>query len=84
MNHNMMLHNPYELIIIQENVIPSEDLEELMLLTNNKDTSHATIIDKNKEGDSSTDLDVRHTLWYKIPDEIHAKLQGAVSGSFLS
>ena len=51
-----MLYNPYDLIIIKENVIPEENLEELMLLTNNtKDISHATIINKIKEeedGDS--------------------------------
>ena len=41
----MMLHNPYDLIIIKENVIPQEHIEELMLLTNNtKDVSQATII----------------------------------------
>ena len=33
----MMLHNPYDLIIIKENVVPQEHIEELMLLTNNKE-----------------------------------------------
>ena len=46
----MMLYNPYDLIIIKENVIPQENIEELMLLTNNtKDISHATIINKDKD-----------------------------------
>ena len=45
----MMLHNPYDLIIIQENVIPQEHIEELMLLTNNtKDIHQATVIIKVK------------------------------------
>ena len=44
-----MLHNPYDLIIIKENVIPQENIEELMLLTNNtKDISQATTINKEK------------------------------------
>ena len=33
----MMQHNPYDLIIIRPNVIPDKDIEELMLLTNNKE-----------------------------------------------
>jgi len=33
----MMQHNPYDLIIIKENVVPQEHIEELMLLTNNKE-----------------------------------------------
>ena len=41
----MLLYNPYDLIIIKENVIPQEHIEDLMLLTNNtKDISQATII----------------------------------------
>ena len=31
----MMQHNPYDLIIIKENVVPDKHIEELMLLTNN-------------------------------------------------
>ena len=59
----MLLYNPYDLIIIKENVIPEKNLEELMLLTNNtKDISHATIINKNKEEGCEEDLETRHTL----------------------
>ena len=51
----MMLYNPYDLIIIQENVIPEENLEEIMLLTNNtKDITNATIINDKEEGGSET------------------------------
>ena len=32
---SQMLHNPYDLIIIKENVIPQENIEDIMLLTNN-------------------------------------------------
>ena len=64
-----MLYNPYDLIIIKENVIPEENLEELMLLTNNtKDISHATIINEDKEEGCETKLETRHTLWYNITE----------------
>ena len=83
----MLLHNPYDLIIIKENVIPHEHIEEIMLLTNNtKDISQATIINKDKEekdGDSSEeDLEVRNTLWYNITEEMSKNLEQAVAGCF--
>ena len=82
-----MLYNPYELIIIKENVIPQEHIDEIMLLTNNtKDISHATIVNKVQEketGDShEEDLKVRNTLWYSITDEVAKKLEEAVAGCF--
>ena len=82
-----MVHNPYELIIIKQNVIPQENIEELMLLTHNtKDISQATTINKDKEkedGDSNdTDLKVRNTLWYGITEEIGKNLEQAVAGCF--
>jgi predicted 2-oxoglutarate/Fe(II)-dependent dioxygenase YbiX len=82
-----MLYNPYELIIIQENVIPQEHIEEIMLLTNNtKDISHATIINKVQEketGDShEEDLKVRNTLWYSITDEVAKNFEQAVAQCF--
>ena len=78
----MMLHNPYDLIIIQENVIPQENIEEIMLLTNNtKDISHATIINEDKpEGDTNTEI--RNTLWYNITDEMHKQFEQAVASCF--
>ena len=79
-----MLYNPYDLIIIKENVIPQENIEELMLLTNNKDTSHATIINNEKEDGSDTDLEVRNTLWYHITEEAAKNLQQAVAGCFVN
>ena len=82
-----MLHNPYDLIIIQQNVIPEESIEEIMLLTNNtKDISHATIINKDKEeedGDSSEkNLEVRNTLWYHITEEVAKNLEVSVASCF--
>ena len=78
----MMLHNPYDLIIIEENVIPQGSIDLLMPLTNNKkDISQATIINKDKsEGDTNTEI--RNTLWYNITDEIHHHLEQAVSGVY--
>ena len=80
----MMLYNPYELIIIKNNVIPQENIEELMLLTNNtKDISHATIInDEKPEGETNTE--VRNTLWYSIPEEMTKNLEQAVASSFVN
>ncbi len=79
----MMLHNPYDLIIIQENVIPHEHIEEIMLLTNNtKDISHATVINDKEEGGHETNLETRNTLWYNITDEISKKLEQAVAQCF--
>ena len=80
-----MLHNPYDLIIMQENVIPQANIEEIMLLTNNtKDISQATIIDNDKENNSNTDLKVRDTLWYHITEEMHNNFEKAVAGCFVN
>ena len=78
-----MLYNPYELIIIQKNVIPQENFEEIMLLTNNtKDISHATIINNEKENNADTNLEVRNTLWYHITEEMAKKFEEAVASCF--
>ena len=83
----MMLHNPYDLIIIKENVIPQGNIEEIMLLTNNtKDIAQATVINKIKEeedGESNEEnLEVRNTLWYNIPEEMGKNLEQAVCYCF--
>ena len=79
----MMLYNPYDLIIIKENVIPQENIEELMLLTNNtKDISQATTINRDDKEKPDTDLKVRNTLWYHITEEVAKKLEEAVAGCF--
>ena len=78
----MLIHNPYDLIIIKENVIPQENIEELMLLTNNKDTSQATTINIDDKEKSDTNLEVRNTLWYNIPEEMAKNLEQAVATCF--
>ena len=83
-----MLYNPYDLIIIKENVIPQENIDELMLLTNNtKDISHATVINKNKEDEDGNtqeeNLETRNTLWYNITEDISQKLEKAVADCFV-
>ena len=82
MSEMMHLYNPYDLIIIQSDVIPPDNIEELMLLTNNKDTTQATVINKGKGEDSETNLEMRNTLWYHIPDEIMPNLEQAVATCF--
>ena len=79
----MMLYNPYDLIIIKEDVIPEVILEDIMLLTNNtKDIHQATIINDDKpEGD--TNLETRNTLWYHITDEMNPQFEKAVASCFL-
>ena len=63
--------NPYDWIIIRPNVIPDKDIEELMLLTNNKEeVRQATIINKHDDGTQTNkeNLNNRNTLWYHIPE----------------
>ena len=79
----MLLYNPYDLIIIKEGVISPENIEELMLLTNNtKDISHATIINKEEEDGHETNLETRNTLWYAITEEMAKNLENAVASCF--
>ena len=78
-----MLYNPYDLIIIKDNVIPQENIEEIMLLTNNtKDISQATTINSDDKENPDTNLEVRNTLWYHITEEMSHKLEQAVAGCF--
>jgi len=78
-----MLYNPYDLIIIKENIIPPENIEEIMLLTNNtKDISHATVFNNNKDEGAEKDLEVRNTLWYDITEEMAKNLERAVAECF--
>ena len=81
----MLLYNPYDLIIIKKDVIPQENIDQLMLLTNDKNTTQATIIDNDENGkieEGKTNTDVRNTLWYNITDEIHHNLEKAVATCF--
>ena len=79
----MLLHNPYDLIIIKEGIVSPENIEELMLLTNNtKDIHQATIINNPKKDSHKEDLKVRNTLWYHITEEMAINLESAVAGCF--
>ena len=80
----MMQHNPYDLIIIKENVVPQKHIEKLMLLTNNKEEiSQATVVDVGggKDGEDSQleKLENRNTLWYSISEEERNNLEVAIS-----
>ena len=76
----MMLYNPYDLILIKENVVPPEHIDQLMLLTNNStDVTQATIVDKDGQ---KNDKSVRDTLWYHIPEKELHELEIAISGCF--
>jgi len=53
-----------------------------MLLTNNKDTSQATTINTDDKEKPDTNLEVRNTLWYNIPEEMGSNLEHAVADCF--
>ncbi len=77
-----MQHNPYDLIIIRQNIVPDEHIEELMLLTNDKEQiSQATIFNTDDEGNKTSleNLKNRNTLWYNIPEEQAIKVQKEIS-----
>ena len=78
----MMLYNPYDLIIIMQDVIPHAHIEELMLLTNNKDTTQATTINNDDKEKADTNLEIRNTLWYGIDPKTSSILEHAVAGCF--
>ena len=76
----MMLYNPYDLIIIKEDVVPQEHIDELMLLTNNStDVTQATVVDK---GGHKKDKSIRDTLWYPIPEKESYELELAIASCF--
>tara|TARA_X000000368_G_scaffold221742_1_gene175007 strand:- start:550 stop:1188 length:639 start_codon:yes stop_codon:yes gene_type:complete len=85
-----MQHNPYDLIIIEENIVPQEHIEELMLLTNSDDTAQATVFKEQTEGENvdrkkdkgREDLKIRNTLWYPISDEQCAKLEQGIAQAY--
>ena len=77
---DIFISNLYDWMIIQQNVIPPEDIAEIMMVTNEKPTGQATI--KNGDYDEIALKEIRNTLWYDIPDKLHVKLQGAVSDCY--
>tara|TARA_B100001250_G_scaffold3893_1_gene3289 strand:- start:304 stop:942 length:639 start_codon:yes stop_codon:yes gene_type:complete len=85
-----MQHNPYDLIIIEENIVPQQHIEELMFLTNSEDISQATIFKEKSEGENvdrkedrgREDLKIRNTLWYPISDEQSVKLEQGIAQAY--
>ena len=60
------LDSPYDLIIIKENVVPDKHIEELMLLTNNKEgVQQARVVNTDEKGNDFLieKLQNRNTLW---------------------
>ena len=78
----MMQHNPYDLIIIKKDMVPNKHIEELMLLTNNKEgIKQAQVINKDDDGNNTHEekIENRNTLWYDIPEKEAAELQRSIS-----
>ena len=69
---DIVIPNLYDLMIIQQDVIPLEDIADIMMVTNEKPTGQATI--KNDKLDEIALKEIRNTLWYDIPNELHVKL----------
>ena len=72
---DIFISNLYDWMIIQQNVIPPEDIAEIMMVTNEKPTGQATI--KDGDYDENALKEIRNTLWYDIPNELHVKLHVA-------
>ena len=71
--------NPFELIIIQPNIIPQEHIHQLLQLTN-QPTSNATV----GSGEEKIEKETRHTLWYPIPYPVLQNLNSAVMSCYKS
>jgi predicted 2-oxoglutarate/Fe(II)-dependent dioxygenase YbiX len=71
--------NPFELIIIQPNIIPQEHISQLLQLTN-QPTSHASV----GSGEEKIELETRKTLWFPIPFPVLQNLNNAVMSCYHS
>jgi len=71
--------NPFELIIIQPNIIPQHHIQELLQLTN-QPTSNATV----GSGEEKIERETRHTLWYPIPYPMLQNLTSATMSCYQS
>jgi predicted 2-oxoglutarate/Fe(II)-dependent dioxygenase YbiX len=69
--------NPFELIIIQPNIIPPQHIQQLLQLTN-QPTSNATV----GSGEEKIELETRKTEWYPIPFPILQNLNNAVMSCY--
>lgn len=71
--------NPFDLIIIQPNVIPEQHIQHLLQLTN-QETSYATV----GSGEEKIEKNTRETLWYPIPYPLLQNLNSAVMSCYQS
>jgi predicted 2-oxoglutarate/Fe(II)-dependent dioxygenase YbiX len=71
--------NPFELLIIQPNIIPQEHIRYLLQLTNQQ-SSNATV----GSGEEKVELQTRNTEWYPIPYPVLQNLNNAVMSCYKS
>lgn len=71
--------NPFELLIIQPNIIPQEHIRYLLQLTNQQ-SSNATV----GSGKEKVELQTRNTEWYPIPYPVLQNLNNAVMSCYTS
>jgi len=71
--------NPFELLIIQPNIIPSQHIQQLLQLTN-QPTSNATV----GSGEEKVELETRKTEWYPIPYSVLQNLTHATMSCYKS
>ena len=71
--------NPFDLIIIQPNIIPQQHIQELLNLTN-QPTSHASV----GSGKEKIELETRNTEWYPIPYPVLQNLTSATMSCYKS
>jgi predicted 2-oxoglutarate/Fe(II)-dependent dioxygenase YbiX len=72
--------NPFELIIIQPNIVPQEHIEQLFQLTNQQ-TSNATV-GMEVGGEEKVETQTRNTLWYPIPYSVLQNLNNAIMSCY--
>ena len=71
--------NPFELIIIQPNIVPQHHIQEILNLTD-QPTSNATV----GSGEEKIELQTRNTEWYPIPYPMLQNLTSAVMSCYHS
>lgn len=71
--------NPFELIIIQPNIIPQEHIRYLLQLTTQQ-PSNATV----GSGEEKIELQTRNTEWYPIPFPVLQNLNNAIMSCYKS
>ena len=72
--------NPFELIIIQPNIIPPQHIQQILQLTN-QSTSNATV---GHAEEGKIELTTRKTEWYPIPYPMLQNLNSAIMSCYHS